>query len=111
MTITRNKASALISGRSNNQGALMAEKIEIRRHTIAGGRSVFIGEKLTIGKDISAEDAQSLVLMKKARVIESTKEKPQPKPEASEAVTVENRDNEVAKKTVKRSKPKKKKKK
>lgn len=117
MAITRAKAGALIDGRPNNQGAKLMGKIEIIRHTVAGGQPVTIGQKYdVVVKDadirkgtITERDAQTLILMKKARIMADAK-KETPKPEKSVPVKVENRENDIAETVVKRSKKAKKKK-
>lgn len=46
------------------------EKIEILRDTTASGKDVFKGDQLAVPEEISLKDAQTLISMDKARVVE-----------------------------------------
>ena len=112
MAITRAKAAALIPGRGDLQETEnMPDKIEITRNTVAGGEPVFVGQVFSVGSTITEQDAKTLLLMKKAKPVEVKAVK---KPVIDEKtivdpVEVENRDDEVAAKIVKRTKKSRKK--
>lgn len=48
-------------------------QIEVTRNTRAGGQSIAAGKVLTVGKDISKEDAKALIQARKAEEVEGKK--------------------------------------